>query len=137
VETPAATLSPEGSERKEVLVLAGRNPGLRSLSRDYRGVYFSRECTTNTEAEARSVAALLDLMTDVIRKHQDQAPGNLARLVGLAFEFSLGAGESREDKLARAHVRGLGARQQLAEAEGGACRWRRWPGCWKYRRRRC
>jgi hypothetical protein len=32
----------------------------------------------------------------------------------------MGAGESREDKLARARVRGLGARQQLAEAEGGS-----------------
>lgn len=63
---------------------------------------------------------VVDELTDVIRKHQDQAPTTLARLVGLAFEFSLGAGESREDKLARAHVRGLGARQQLAEAEGGS-----------------
>jgi hypothetical protein len=34
--------------------------------------------------------------------------------------FSLGQGESREDKLTRAHLRGLDARQQLAEAEGGS-----------------
>ena len=68
----------------------------------------------------RREQAVVDELAEVIRKHQDQAPGNLARLVGLAFEFSLGAGESREDKLARAHVRGLGARQQLAEAEGGS-----------------
>lgn len=64
--------------------------------------------------------AVVDEFTTVIRKHQDQAPTALARLVALAFEFTLGAGESREDKLARAHVRGLGARQQLAEAEGGS-----------------
>jgi hypothetical protein len=64
--------------------------------------------------------AVVDELTIVIRKHQDQAPGTLARLVGLAFEFTIGAGESREDKLARAHVRELGARQQLAEAEGGS-----------------
>jgi len=44
----------------------------------------------------------------------------LAQLVEVAFEFTLGAGGSREDKLARAHVRGLGARQQLAETEGGS-----------------
>jgi hypothetical protein len=64
--------------------------------------------------------AVVDEFTTVIRKHQDQAPGKLAQLVEIAFEFTLGAGESREDKLARAHVRGLGARQQLAEAEGGS-----------------
>ena len=85
----------------------------------------------------RREQAVVDELAEVIRKHQDQAPGNLARLVGLAFEFSLGAGESREDKLARAHVRGLGARQQLAEAEGGSFPWRRWPGYWKYRRPQC
>jgi hypothetical protein len=64
--------------------------------------------------------SVVDEFTTVIRKHQDQAPTTLARLVGLAFEFTLGASASREDKLARAHVRGLGARQQLAEAEGGS-----------------
>jgi len=64
--------------------------------------------------------AVVDELTQVIRKHQDQAPATLARLVGIAFEFTIGAGESREDKLARAHVRGLGTRQQLAEAEGGS-----------------
>ena len=64
--------------------------------------------------------AVVDELTDVIRKHQDQAPATLARLVGVAFEFSLGAGRSREDKLAQAHVRGFAARQELAEAEGGS-----------------
>ena len=64
--------------------------------------------------------SVVDEFTSVIRKHPDQTPTTLARLVGLAFEFTLGAGGSREDKLARAHLRGLGARQQLAEAEGGS-----------------
>jgi hypothetical protein len=64
--------------------------------------------------------AVVDELTLVIRKHQDQPPGTLARLVGLAFEFSLGAGESRQERLARAYVRGVEARQQLAEAEGGS-----------------
>jgi hypothetical protein len=64
--------------------------------------------------------AVVDELTSVIRKHQDQPPAALARLVGLAFEFSLGAGESRQERLARAHVRGIEARQQLAEAEGGS-----------------
>lgn len=67
-----------------------------------------------------SEQAVVDEFTTVIRKHQDQTPGTLARLVGLAFEFTIGAGESREDKLARAHVRGLGARQQLMDAERGS-----------------
>src|SRR5262245_50915377 len=40
--------------------------------------------------------AVVDEFTDVIRKHHDQAPGTLARLVRLAFESSLGAGESRD-----------------------------------------
>jgi hypothetical protein len=64
--------------------------------------------------------SVVDEFTSVIRKHPDQAPGKLAQLVEIAFEFTLGAGESREDKLARARIRGLGARQQLAEAEGGS-----------------
>ena len=41
-------------------------------------------------------------------------------MLNVAFDLSIGAGESREDKLARAVVRGLEARQQLAEAEGGS-----------------
>ena len=64
--------------------------------------------------------AVVDEFTTVIRKHQNQARGELARLFEMAFVFTLGGGESREDKLKRAHVRGLDARQQLAEAEGGS-----------------
>ncbi len=64
--------------------------------------------------------AVVDELTFVIRKHQDQPPSTLARLVGLACEVSIGVGQSREDKLARAQVRGLGVRQQLAAAEGGS-----------------
>jgi hypothetical protein len=63
---------------------------------------------------------VVDELRFVIRKHQDQDPTTLARLIGVAFDLSIGAGESRADKLARAHVRGLEARQRLAEAEGGS-----------------
>lgn len=63
---------------------------------------------------------VVDEFATIIRKHQDQAPAALARLVGVAFASMLGAGASREDKVAQAHVRGLGARQELAEAEGGS-----------------
>src|SRR5437867_7261043 len=64
--------------------------------------------------------AVVDEFTGVIRKHRDQDPTTLARLVNVAFDLSLGARESREDKLARAVLRGLEVRQQLAEAEGGS-----------------
>jgi len=72
-----------------------------------------RKLTSNEQA-------VVDDFTQVFRKHHEQGPGALARLAGLAFEFSLGAGESRQDRLARARVRGLEARQQLADAEGGS-----------------
>ena len=64
--------------------------------------------------------AMVDEFAGVIRKHRDEDPATLARLLNVAFEISLGARESREDKLARAAVRGLEARQQLAEAQGGS-----------------
>src|SRR5439155_23265431 len=64
--------------------------------------------------------AMVDEFAVLIRKHRDEDPATLARLLNVAFEISLGARESREDKLARAVLRGLEARQQLAEAEGGS-----------------
>ncbi len=64
--------------------------------------------------------AVVDEFTGMIRKHRDQDPTTIARLLNLAFDLSIGARESREDKLARAAVRGLEIRQQLAEAEGGS-----------------
>jgi len=64
--------------------------------------------------------AMVDEFAGVIRKHRDEDPATLARLLNVAFEISLGARDSREAKLARAAVRGLEARQQLAEAEGGS-----------------
>jgi hypothetical protein len=64
--------------------------------------------------------AVLDEFTGVFRKHRHEDPATLARLVNVAFGLSIGTGESREDKLARAVVRGLEVRQQLAEAEGGS-----------------
>jgi len=64
--------------------------------------------------------ATVDDFAAVIGKHQDQGPMNLARLLNVAFVLSLGKGDSREDKLARAVVRGIETRRQLAEAEGGS-----------------
>jgi hypothetical protein len=63
---------------------------------------------------------VVDEFTGLIRKHRDQDPTTLARLVSVAFDRSLGARGSREEKIARAVLRGLEARQQLAEAEGGS-----------------
>lgn len=64
--------------------------------------------------------AVLDEFSGVIRKHRDQGPVTLARLMTSAFDLSIGARESRQEKLALAMARGLEARQQLAEAEGGS-----------------
>jgi hypothetical protein len=64
--------------------------------------------------------AVVSEFTQTIRKHRDQAPLAFARLLGVAFDFTVGTGESREDKLERAHIRGLEVRQQLIEAEGGS-----------------
>jgi hypothetical protein len=64
--------------------------------------------------------AVVEEFAGVIRKHRDQSPANLARLAHVAFEFSLGAKASRQDKIALALARGLEARQQIAEAEGGS-----------------
>jgi hypothetical protein len=63
---------------------------------------------------------VLEELASVMRRHQDQPPATLARLVKLAFEYAVGTGASRNDKLARAYIRGLAARQELAEAEGGS-----------------
>jgi excisionase family DNA binding protein len=64
--------------------------------------------------------AVVDEFSGVIRKYRDQSSAALARLANLAFESSLGAKVSRQDKIALALVRGLEARQQLADAEGGS-----------------
>jgi excisionase family DNA binding protein len=64
--------------------------------------------------------AVVDEFTGVIRRHREQNPADLARLAHMAFDLSLGARESRQAKLALALARGLEARQQLAEAEGGS-----------------
>ncbi|MBL9172507.1 MAG: hypothetical protein JNL10_03135 [Verrucomicrobiales bacterium] len=66
--------------------------------------------------------AVVDEFSGVIRRYmiQKQDPTVLARLVGVAFQRMLGNPESRSEKLARAHVRGLEVRQQLAESEGGS-----------------
>jgi hypothetical protein len=64
--------------------------------------------------------AMVDEFSGVIRRHRDEDPATVARLMNVAFDISIGRNDSRQDKLARAYVRGLAARQQLAEAEGGS-----------------
>src|SRR5439155_14456454 len=54
--------------------------------------------------------AMVDEFTGVIRKHRDEDPATLARLLNVAFDLSLGPRETREVKLARATIRGLEAR---------------------------
>ncbi len=64
--------------------------------------------------------SLVDELTVVIRNHRDEDPTTVARLMTVAFGISLGGSDSRPDKLARAVVRGIETRQELAEAEGGS-----------------
>ena len=64
--------------------------------------------------------AVVDEFATVIRKHRNQGLVALARLARVALELSLGPKPSRRHKLAMALARGLEARQQLAEAEGGS-----------------
>jgi hypothetical protein len=66
--------------------------------------------------------AVVDEFSGVTRRYMslNQDPTVLARLVGVAFNRSLGAREFRGDKLARAQLRGLEVRQQLAESAGGS-----------------
>jgi hypothetical protein len=64
--------------------------------------------------------ALVDEFAVVMRKHRMEDPRTVARLVNVAFDITLGGSNSRPDKLARAVVRGMEARQQLMEAEGGS-----------------
>ena len=64
--------------------------------------------------------AMVDEFSGVIRKHRDEDPATLARLLNVAFDLSFGGSATREGKLARASIRGIEARQQLAEAEGGS-----------------
>jgi hypothetical protein len=64
--------------------------------------------------------AMVNELTQVMRRYDDQAPAKWAELMKIAFGVTVGGGVSREQKLARAQVRGLEARQQLVEAEGGS-----------------
>ena len=64
--------------------------------------------------------AVVDEFATVIRKHRNQGLAALARLARVAFDLSVRAKPPRRDKLALAMARGLEARQQLAEAEGGS-----------------
>ncbi len=64
--------------------------------------------------------ALVNEFTGLIRKHRDEDSMTLARLLNVAFDASIGTRDSREDKLARAVVRGIETRQQMAETDGGS-----------------
>ena len=64
--------------------------------------------------------AVVEEFCTVIRKHPERSPARLVRLVGLAFSRSMERGGTRDAKLERARTRGLLARQELAEAEGGS-----------------
>lgn len=64
--------------------------------------------------------AMVDEFTGVIRKYRHEDPTTLARLLNVAFGLSIRESGSRESKLAQALVRGVEARQKLAEAEGGS-----------------
>ena len=56
---PARSARGSADAKQDALPLTGGSRALFSLSPDYRGMRFSMEGITNTEAEARSVAALL------------------------------------------------------------------------------
>lgn len=64
---------------------------------------------------------LIDEFSDIFRRQlgQNSDPAVLVRLVGKALAQSI-RGDSRADQLARAHMRGLEVRQELAGAEGGS-----------------
>jgi excisionase family DNA binding protein len=64
--------------------------------------------------------AVVDEFATVIRKYRNQGLAALARLARVAFDLSVRAKSPRRDGLALAMARGLEARQQLAEAEGGS-----------------
>ncbi|MHC1764256.1 MAG: hypothetical protein AB9869_08115 [Verrucomicrobiia bacterium] len=64
--------------------------------------------------------AVVDDLSQVIRKHRDKDPARLARLVTYAFDLTLETRPTRGDKLARALTRGIEAKRELAEAEGGS-----------------
>jgi hypothetical protein len=64
--------------------------------------------------------AMVEEFTGVFRKHGKEDPTTLVRLLNVAFDLSLGGSKTRKVKLARATLRGIETRQQLAEAEGGS-----------------
>ena len=64
--------------------------------------------------------AVVDKFATVIRKHRNQGLAAVARLARVAFDLSVRAKPPRRDRRALSTARGLEARQQLAEAEGGS-----------------
>ena len=68
---------------------------------------------------SRDKAVVNELM-EVMHRHGDQPPLKLAHLTNIAFGVTVGGGVTREQKLARAYMRGMEVRQNLKEAEGGS-----------------
>lgn len=70
-------------------------------------------------AEEREV---VNEFSDALRRHREQGATRLAELARMAFEVVLTSASkpTRESKLALAMARGLEARQQLVDAEGGS-----------------
>lgn len=77
--------------------------------------------TNAVSSPAASEQLVIEEFTGIFRRQlgRNSDPTALIRLVGQAFARSIG-GASRGDRLARARMRGLEVRQQLATAEGGS-----------------
>lgn len=64
--------------------------------------------------------AVVKEFNSVLRKHAKRSAGSLARLAGVAFDHSFGGGSTRREKLDLAMARGVLARQELMDEEGGS-----------------
>lgn len=64
--------------------------------------------------------AVVNEFNILLRKHADRSAGSLARLVEVAFSYSFGGGSTRQEKLDLAMARGVLARRELMEEEGGS-----------------
>lgn len=64
--------------------------------------------------------AVVKEFNSVLRKHAKRSAGSLARLAGVAFSQSFGGGSTRREKLDLAMARGVLARQELMDEEGGS-----------------
>ena len=64
--------------------------------------------------------AVVKEFNSVLRKHAKRSAGSLARLASVAFGHSFGGGSTRREKLDLAMARGVLARQELMDEEGGS-----------------